>query len=182
MSASKGSSAGEGCPSRPIRVHQGPRPRRYPLPLPDTWVPFIIKKARRYGLEPTFSHSGFFKSMASKSYWSYGKVNHKDGAMIPEGRILIEHCKELRLHRGRAQRRSNGLQAVRAIAEPFLPLYPWHTDLLLRGLRGPEERRSRAFQVRPDPGSREDQKLPGICSCKSRRWPRTWATRSYMAL
>ena len=28
--------------------------------------------------------------MASKSYWSYGKVNHKDGALIPEGRVLID--------------------------------------------------------------------------------------------
>ncbi len=28
--------------------------------------------------------------MASKSYWSYGKVNHKGGALIPEGRVLID--------------------------------------------------------------------------------------------
>ena len=55
------------------------------FPYADTRVPIIVKKARRLGLEPTFSRSGFFKSMASKSYWSYGKVNHKDGAMIPEG-------------------------------------------------------------------------------------------------
>jgi DNA polymerase I len=59
-------------------------------PHADTWVPFIIRKARRYGLEPTISRTGFFKQMASKSYWSYGKVNHKDGALIPEGRILID--------------------------------------------------------------------------------------------
>jgi DNA polymerase I len=31
--------------------------------------------------------------MASKSYWSYGKVNHKNGAMIPEGRVLIDTAK-----------------------------------------------------------------------------------------
>jgi DNA polymerase I len=31
--------------------------------------------------------------MSSKSYWSYGKVNHKDGAMIPEGRVLIDTAK-----------------------------------------------------------------------------------------
>jgi DNA polymerase I len=31
--------------------------------------------------------------MASKSYWSYGKVNHKDGAMIPEGRVLVDTAK-----------------------------------------------------------------------------------------
>ena len=28
--------------------------------------------------------------MASKSYWSYGKVNHKDRGPIPEGRVLID--------------------------------------------------------------------------------------------
>jgi DNA polymerase, archaea type len=63
------------------------------LPYADTWVPLMVRKARRYGLEPTISRTGFFKQMASKSYWSYGKVNHKDGAMIPEGRILIDTAK-----------------------------------------------------------------------------------------
>jgi DNA polymerase, archaea type len=59
----------------------------------DTWVPLMVRKARRYGLEPTISRTGFFKQMASKSYWSYGKVNHKDGALIPEGRVLIDTAK-----------------------------------------------------------------------------------------
>jgi DNA polymerase, archaea type len=63
------------------------------LPYADTWVPLMIRKARRYCLEPTISRTGFFRQMASKSYWSYGKVNHKDGAMIPEGRILIDTAK-----------------------------------------------------------------------------------------
>jgi DNA polymerase, archaea type len=63
------------------------------LPYADTWVPLMVRKARRYGLEPTISRTGFFKQMASKSYWSYGKVNHKDGAIIPEGRILIDTAK-----------------------------------------------------------------------------------------
>jgi DNA polymerase, archaea type len=63
------------------------------LPYADTWVPLMVRKARRYGLEPTISRTGFFKQIASKSYWSYGKVNHKDGAMIPEGRILIDTAK-----------------------------------------------------------------------------------------
>lgn len=60
------------------------------LPHADTWIPLIVKKARRYDLEPALSRSGFFKPMASKSYWSYGKVNHKYGALIPEGRMLID--------------------------------------------------------------------------------------------
>jgi len=33
------------------------------FPYADTWVPIIAKKAKRYGLEPTFSSSGFFKSI-----------------------------------------------------------------------------------------------------------------------
>jgi DNA polymerase, archaea type len=40
------------------------------LPYADTWVPLMVRKARRYGLDPTFSRTGFFKQMASKSYWS----------------------------------------------------------------------------------------------------------------
>jgi DNA polymerase I len=63
------------------------------LPYADTWVPLMVRKARRYGLEPTFSRTGWFKPMGSKSYWSYGKVNHKDGALIPEGRVLIDTAK-----------------------------------------------------------------------------------------
>jgi len=62
-------------------------------PHADTWIPLMVRKARRYGLHPTFSRTGFFKPMASKSYWSYGQVKHKDGALIPEGRILIDTAK-----------------------------------------------------------------------------------------
>ena len=62
-------------------------------PHADTWIPIIVRKARRYGLEPTISRTGFYKQMASKSYWSYGQVKHKDGAMIPEGRVLIDTAK-----------------------------------------------------------------------------------------
>jgi DNA polymerase I len=63
------------------------------FPYADTWVPIIVKKAQRLGFEPIISRSGWFKSMPSKSYRSYGKVNHKDGAMIPEGRVLIDTAK-----------------------------------------------------------------------------------------
>ncbi len=63
------------------------------LPFADTWIPLIVKRAKRYGLEPTISRSGWFKRMSSKSYWSYGQVKHKDGALIPEGRVLIDTAK-----------------------------------------------------------------------------------------
>jgi DNA polymerase, archaea type len=38
--------------------------------------------------------------MASKSYWSYGRVNHKDGALIPEGRVLIDTAKSFVYNEG----------------------------------------------------------------------------------
>jgi len=60
------------------------------VPFADTWVPMIVKKAKRWGLVPAISRSGWFRPMASRSYWSYGKVHHKDSALIPEGRILID--------------------------------------------------------------------------------------------
>jgi DNA polymerase I len=56
----------------------------------DLWVPRMVVKAEKYGLDPSLSRTGWFRNMASKSYWSYGKMEHKHGAMIPEGRILID--------------------------------------------------------------------------------------------
>ncbi|MDF0590433.1 type B DNA-directed DNA polymerase [Candidatus Methanocrinis natronophilus] len=56
----------------------------------DQWVPRIVAKAEKFGLDPSLSRTGWFRTMASKSYWSYGKVEHKTGAVIPEGRILID--------------------------------------------------------------------------------------------
>jgi DNA polymerase I len=38
--------------------------------------------------------------MASKSCWSYGKVSHKDGALIPEGRVLINTAKSFVYNEG----------------------------------------------------------------------------------
>lgn len=60
------------------------------FPDGDRWVPRIVAKAEKFGLEPSLSRTGWFRTMASKSYWSYGKVEHKHGAVIPEGRILID--------------------------------------------------------------------------------------------
>ena len=73
-----------------IRAHD---PDLILAPNADTWIPLMIDRAGRYGLEPSFSRTGFFKPMASKSYWSYGQVKHKDAALIPEGRVLIDTAK-----------------------------------------------------------------------------------------
>lgn len=56
----------------------------------DLWVPLLEAKAARLGVEEHISRSGGFRRMAARSYWSYGRANHKDMALIPEGRILID--------------------------------------------------------------------------------------------
>ena len=60
------------------------------FPDSDQWVPRMVAKAERYGLDPSLSRTGGFRKMASRSYWSYGRVEHRHGASIPEGRILID--------------------------------------------------------------------------------------------
>ena len=56
----------------------------------DLWIPLLEAKAARLGLEEHISRSSGFRRMAARSYWSYGRANHKDMALIPEGRILID--------------------------------------------------------------------------------------------
>jgi DNA polymerase, archaea type len=92
-----------------IKVHN---PDAVLFPYADTWIPLMVRRARRYGIEPTLSRTGRFKSMASKSYWSYGKVNHKDGAMIPEGRVLIDTAKSFVHNEGELKGILNGFQTI----------------------------------------------------------------------
>jgi DNA polymerase I len=60
------------------------------MPCADIWIPRIVGRARELGIEQTLSRSGRFRPLAGKSYWSYGRVYHKDPALIPGGRILID--------------------------------------------------------------------------------------------
>ena len=68
--------------------------------------------------------------MASKSYWSYGKVNHKDGAMIPEGRVLIDTAKSFVYNEG-------GLKGIlmasyyQSLSKPDGQVHAWHAHLFL---------------------------------------------------
>jgi len=56
----------------------------------DTWMPKIQKQAQKYDLEMPFSRNGKYRQMDSRSYWSYGRMEHKESALIPDGRILID--------------------------------------------------------------------------------------------
>jgi DNA polymerase I len=56
----------------------------------DRWMPILQVKARDLGLALPFSRNGKYRTMDSRSYWSYGKVEHKEAALIPDGRVLID--------------------------------------------------------------------------------------------
>ena len=56
----------------------------------DTWMPKIRTLARQYDLVMPFSRNGKYRQMDSRSYWSYGRMEHKESALIPDGRILID--------------------------------------------------------------------------------------------
>jgi DNA polymerase I len=69
----------------------------------DLWVPLLAEKAARLGVEEHISRSGGFRRMAARSYWSYGRANHKDMALIPEGRILIDTASSFAYREGGLQ-------------------------------------------------------------------------------
>ena len=56
----------------------------------DRWMSKLQMRARALDLTMPFSRSGKYRTMDSRSYWSYGRVEHKEAALIPDGRILID--------------------------------------------------------------------------------------------
>jgi len=56
----------------------------------DRWMSKLQLRAHDLGLTMPFSRSGKYRTMDSRSYWSYGRVEHKEAALIPDGRILID--------------------------------------------------------------------------------------------
>ncbi|MEN6609888.1 MAG: type B DNA-directed DNA polymerase [Methanoregulaceae archaeon] len=60
------------------------------FPDADLWMSRIVTRARNQGITPIISRTGLFRTMGARSYWSYGRMEHKNAAMIPDGRILID--------------------------------------------------------------------------------------------
>ena len=60
------------------------------MPDADAWMQKLQKQARACGLVLPFSRTGKYRTMDARSYWSYGRVEHKEAALIPDGRILID--------------------------------------------------------------------------------------------
>jgi DNA polymerase I len=60
------------------------------FPLADTWLPRILNRAQEFGLESTISRTGMFRKLDAHSFWSYGRTEFRPGALIPDGRVLID--------------------------------------------------------------------------------------------
>ncbi|PKL58677.1 MAG: DNA polymerase I, partial [Methanomicrobiales archaeon HGW-Methanomicrobiales-4] len=60
------------------------------FPEYDRWSSFICTAADKWGIPNTLSRTGRFRSLSSRSYFSYGRMEHRLGARMPEGRIIID--------------------------------------------------------------------------------------------
>ncbi|MCK9581387.1 MAG: type B DNA-directed DNA polymerase [Methanoregula sp.] len=56
----------------------------------DIWLPKLKAFSQDKGFDLPFSRSGKYRSMGSRSYWSYGRMEHREAALIPDGRVLID--------------------------------------------------------------------------------------------
>ena len=62
------------------------------FPHADLWVPRMVARARDLGTGTGLSRSGEFRRLPRKSYWSYGRTEYRAGALIPDGRLLVDTC------------------------------------------------------------------------------------------
>ncbi len=60
------------------------------FPHADYWMPVLVSSAEERGILLPFSRSGRYGRLSARSYWSYGRMVHREGALIPEGRCLID--------------------------------------------------------------------------------------------
>ena len=60
------------------------------MPDADSWIPRIQEEAQKHGFAMPFSRNGNYRQMDARSYWSYGRMEHKESALIPDGRILLD--------------------------------------------------------------------------------------------
>jgi DNA polymerase, archaea type len=60
------------------------------MPDADAWMPRLRQLAQKYSLAMPFARNGKYRTMDSLSYWSYGRMEHKDAALVPDGRMLID--------------------------------------------------------------------------------------------
>jgi DNA polymerase elongation subunit (family B) len=70
------------------------------IPDADLWMRRIRERAQEHDLIVPISRTGRFREMGERSYWSYGRVEYKGSALIPEGRILIDTTRSFNYREG----------------------------------------------------------------------------------
>lgn len=60
------------------------------FPEYDTWSHILDSAAKEFGIPNTLSRNGRFRALKSRSYFSYGRMEHRLGAQIPEGRLIVD--------------------------------------------------------------------------------------------
>jgi len=60
------------------------------FPGADDLMHTICRDAKQAGLTNTLSRTGRFRELGSRSYFTYGHMEYRPGAMVPEGRIIID--------------------------------------------------------------------------------------------
>ncbi len=60
------------------------------FPHADYWMPLLVSSSEEHGILLPFSRTGRYSRLSARSYWSYGRMVHREGALIPEGRCLID--------------------------------------------------------------------------------------------
>lgn len=56
----------------------------------DRWSADFCAWAAEWGMQNTLSRNGKFRTLSSRSYFSYGRMEHRLGARMPEGRLIID--------------------------------------------------------------------------------------------
>lgn len=56
----------------------------------DGWADTLLRACEKAGIPPGLGRTDRYRTLGEKSYISYGQMMHRPGAIIPEGRILID--------------------------------------------------------------------------------------------
>lgn len=56
----------------------------------DQWSSVLGERTREWGLSEVFSRNGRYTTLSARSYFSYGRMEHRLGARIPQGRSVID--------------------------------------------------------------------------------------------
>lgn len=70
------------------------------FPGSDLLMPRIVSRARALGIEPPFTRTGRYRRLEPRSYSSYGRMEYREGSLIPDGRVLVDTTQSFNYREG----------------------------------------------------------------------------------